>query len=241
MQRVHPGSPSAVDETELAEAYRVPATGEWNREVWLRVNFVMSLDGAIVGAEGLSKSLGTDADRTVFQLARRLCDVVLVGAGTLRAEDYRPSSRPLAIVSRRLDLDPTLRVFADRGPEHVRPMVLTTSAAMESAPRWLQDEAYLVDCGDGTVSLTTAIAHLSAMGLHRILCEGGPALLTHLLEAGFVDELLLTIVPRLVGSPEHLVHRADGFTPPERLRLAEVLEHEGTVLTRYLTRNSKTP
>lgn len=234
MQRLYPDPPAELDDATLEEAYRTPPPDRWRSGTWLRVNFVMSLDGAIVGDEGLSKSLGTDPDRTVFQLARRLCDIVLVGAGTLRTEDYRPSTRPLGIVSRRLDLEPTLRVFAERGPEHVRPTILTTRTAIDAAPPWLRNEAHLVDCGTNAVSLTAAVAHLRDRGLRRILCEGGPALLTDLLEADLVDELLLTVVPRLVGSPDHLVHRDGGFTPPRRLTLAQVLEHEGTVLSRYL-------
>lgn len=233
MQRLYPDPPAPLDDAALEEAYRPPSSDRWRGDAWLRVNFVMSFDGAIVGDEGLSKSLGTDADRTIFQLARRTSDVVLVGAGTLRTEDYRPSVRPLAIVSRRLDLQPTLRIFAERGPEHVRPMVLTTERAMEQAPDWLSRDADLVACGSGSVDLPTAIAHLAGLGLRTILCEGGPALLTDLVEADLVDELLLTIVPRLVGSADHLVQRHGGFAPPRRLTLDQVVEHDGTVLTRY--------
>lgn len=241
MQRVHPLPVASLDEDGLAAAYASPAQDQWVRDVWLRVNFVMSLDGAIVGSEGLSTSLGTEADRTVFHLARRLSDVVLVGAGTLRAEDYRPSPRPLAIVSRRLDLAPTLRVFADRGPEHVRPMILTTGNAIAGAPDWLSTEADLLDCGADSVSLPKGVDHLARRGLGHVLCEGGPALFTDLLEADLVDELLLTLVPRLVGMPEHLVERPGGFQPPMRMALSEVIEHEGTVLTRYRAPQGRTP
>ncbi len=236
-----PFTATELDDDALATAYRVPDRDRWTRDFWVRVNFVMSLDGAIVGAEGLSKSLGTDADTRVFRLARRMSDVILVGAGTLRMEDYRPSPRPLAIVTRRLDLDPGLRVFAERGPEHVRPFVMTTSRAMDDAPEWLRDQAELLDCGADDVDLHRALDHLTARGLTHMLCEGGPALLTHLLEAELVDELLLTIVPTLVGSDEHLVRRAGGFSPPVRLQLTQVLEDDGTVLTRYSTRNRMAP
>lgn len=204
--------------------------------MWIRANFVMSLDGAIVGPEGLSRSLGTPADRTVFTLARSLADVVLVGAGTVRAEDYRPSTRPLAIVTRSLDLPASLRLFAERSPEHAVPIVLTTDEAADRAPAWLASAAQVLPCGRGIVDLPTALAALTDRGWTRILCEGGPALLTDLIDAGLVDELLLTIVPVLAGGTDHLVTRSSGFQPPVRLRLAEVLQHDGTVLTRYLTR-----
>ena len=55
----------------------------------LRVNFVTSLDGA-VSVDGLSAGLSGEADKEVFRLLRRDCDALLVGAGTFRAENYRP-------------------------------------------------------------------------------------------------------------------------------------------------------
>lgn len=235
MQRVLPEStePVALDGEALAAAYALPERSHWRNGVWLRVNFVMSLDGAIVGSEGLSKSLGTEADRMVFRLARRLADVLLVGAQTIRVEDYSPSLLPVAIVTRSLDLDPTLRMFAERGPQHARPIILTTDDSAPKAPAWLRDLADVVPCGPGSVDMARAVDVLTQRGLTRILCEGGPAVLDELCRADLVDELLLTIVPRLVGSPEHLVTHRGGYQPPVRMTPTLVLEHEGTVLTRY--------
>lgn len=193
----------------------------------------MSLDGAIVGSEGLSKSLGTDADRRVFRLARSLADVLLVGAQTIRAEDYSPSLLPVAIVTRSLALDPTLRMFAERSPQHARPIILTTDEAEPKAPAWLREAADVVACGTGSVEMTRVVDLLAQRDLTRILCEGGPAVLDELFAADLVDELLLTIVPRFVGSPEHLVTHRGGYRPPFRMRPTLILEHEGTVLTRY--------
>ena len=55
----------------------------------LRANFVSSLDGA-VEIDGQSKALSSDSDSRVFSMIRRLADVVLVGAGTIRDEGYNP-------------------------------------------------------------------------------------------------------------------------------------------------------
>ena len=64
-----------------------------------------TVDGAAHDVDGVTASLGGDADHEVFQLLRRLADVVMVGAGTARIEKYRSSSKtPLALVSRRLDV-----------------------------------------------------------------------------------------------------------------------------------------
>ena len=96
---------------------------------WLRVNFVSSVDGAAT-IDGVSGGLGGDADRRVFDLLRELCDVVIVGAGTVRGEGYGPMVLPprsvdrraseglpphpvFAIVSNRLDLDPSSRIFTE--------------------------------------------------------------------------------------------------------------------------------
>ncbi len=238
MRRLLPSPACDISASQLAEAYAYPDPVTWRLDQWIRVNFVMSLDGAIAGRDGLSKSLGNDVDRTVFRIAREACDVVLVGAGTLRAEDYSPSPRPLAIVSRHLTLSPSLRVFAERGPEHVRPMILTSEQAIDGAPPWLVEAADLLPCGTATVDLPTAIARLTSRGLRAILCEGGPALFSDLLDHGLVDELILTVVPRLLGAPERMVTLpvgaavSPGAPDPRRLHPTQVLEENGTVLLR---------
>lgn len=226
MRRLLPSPASDISASVVTQSYAYPPRSAWTSDQWLRVNFVMSLDGAIAGRDGLSKSLADDVDRRVFRIAREACDVVLFGAGTLRAEDYSPSPRPLAIVSRQLTLSPTLRVFAERGPEHVRPMVLTSQQAIESAPPWLTDAAELLPCGTTTVDLPTAIAHLTERGLRCILCEGGPALFSDLLDLDLVDELILTVVPRLLGDSERIV----SLPASRRLHPVQVLEEHGTAL-----------
>ena len=61
---------------------------------WLRTNFVSTVDGAAYDVSGVTASLGGDADHEVFQLLRRLADVVMVGAGTARIEKYRSVVAP---------------------------------------------------------------------------------------------------------------------------------------------------
>ena len=76
----HPGA--RVTAAELADLYAFP------HRRWVRSNFVSTLDGSAVGADGLSGSINTPADNRVFALQRSLCQAVLVGAGTVRAEGY---------------------------------------------------------------------------------------------------------------------------------------------------------
>jgi riboflavin biosynthesis pyrimidine reductase len=227
VRRIHPGPEADLTEDELGTAYAFP-----DRRPWVRANMVSTLDGTMRGPDGSSRSISTPADQRVFRLARRDADVVLVGAGTIRAEDYRPSVRTVAIVTRRLDLPLTLRMFTERTPEHARPIAFTTDAAAASAPAALRDVIDIVGCGADTVHLPRVINDLRDRGLGRILCEGGPALLGDLISAGLLDELLLTLVPSLLGGGprEHILDIAGGLEPALRLVPRLVLEEEGTVL-----------
>ena len=83
----------AMEDDDLADWYDYPHALD---RAWVRANFITSLDGAVTGGDGLSGSIGNDADRRVFGLLRALCDVVLVGAGTARAEGYHPVRVPTA-------------------------------------------------------------------------------------------------------------------------------------------------
>src|SRR3954451_700770 len=89
---VGPAAGERLDDDTLARLYAYPALD--GGESWLRVNFVSTLDGAATGADGRSGSINTGADREVFALLRALADVVLVGAGTARAEGYRRAVTP---------------------------------------------------------------------------------------------------------------------------------------------------
>ena len=227
MRRIHPAPEAALTEDDVRTAYAFP-----DRRPWVRANMVSTLDGTMRGPDGSSRSISTPVDQRVFAHARRDADAVLVGAGTIRAEDYRPSVRTVAIVTRRLDLPLTLRMFAERGPEHARPIAFTTDAAAASAPEALLEVIDVVGCGDEEVDLARVVATLDDRGLGRILCEGGPRLLGDLMSAGLLDELLLTLVPSLVGggAREHILDVAGGLDPALHLTPRLVLEEEGTVL-----------
>ena len=69
---------------DVGEAYAWPA-GAWTRAMMLT-----TLNGAIAGPDGLSGSISSATDHLIFAEVRRLADVILVGAGTIRAERYKP-------------------------------------------------------------------------------------------------------------------------------------------------------
>jgi riboflavin biosynthesis pyrimidine reductase len=233
--------PEPADTVDLIQAYAHPGD-----PTWVRANMVASADGSAV-ADGRSEPLSGPSDKRVFGVLRGLCDVVLVGAGTARTEGYRalkarPSyaehrtglgQRPapvLALVSGSLDLDPTAELFT--GAE--RTIVLTSANADETARARLAEVADVIVTGTDRVDLSAGIDELAALGLPRVLCEGGPHLLAGVVAAGRLDELCLTTGPRLVGGDGPRIvadlHLGDAVD----LELAHLLEDDGNLFARYL-------
>ncbi len=204
---------------------------------WVRAVMAATLDGAMRGRDGGSRSISTPADQSWFSSLRAAPDVLLVGAGTIRAEDYRPSKKVIAVVSESLDLPASLRMFRDRGPEHPRSIVLTSAAAADEAPQHLREGADVIACGADRVDLRQAVTALHERGLMHVQCEGGPRLLSALIEADLLDELLLSVTPLLHGGEDadHIVSVPGGLTPELRLRLADVQTEEGTAFLRLVT------
>jgi riboflavin biosynthesis pyrimidine reductase len=214
----------------------------------LRSNFVSSVDGA-VAIEGQSKSLSTKADQEVFGKLRMLSDVVLVGAGTVRAEGYNPlklgaerrkwrqahdlpENPTLAVVSARLDLDPVNPVFAE---SPIRPIILTHAAAPPDRREALSEVADVLVCGESEVDLPTVIATLAERGLPQILSEGGPRLLGALTAADLVDEMCFSLVPLLAGPGSGRITAGPDSTVARKLVLrSALLADDGTLLMRYL-------
>jgi riboflavin-specific deaminase-like protein len=204
---------------------------------FVRVGFVASADGA-AAVQGRSAGLGSPADHRVFLMLRQLADVILVGAGTVRTEDYggapRPSygrdtPPPIAVVTGSARLDPTSRLFTDT---HVPPIVLT----LASAP--LERRERLAAAGGDVVALDRltpdlVLAELARRGLHRVLCEGGPTLFGELVAADVVDELCLTVAPLLVGGCAGRVAAGPEGEHLRQLELADTLHEDGVLLLRY--------
>src|SRR5262245_23859366 len=126
MRSIWPES-GELDWAAVAAAYAQPPG--------VRVNFVSSIDGAATLA-GRSGGLGNETDQKLMGVLREACDVVLVGAGTVRAEHYDLVSPRMAIVTRSLDVDPA--VFASA-------IMVTTASA--PADRRAAFSSVLI-CGD---------------------------------------------------------------------------------------------
>lgn len=272
MRLIYP-QPAALAELADSELARLYAYPRQLARPWVRANMVTSADGAATLA-GRSEGLSGKADKLVFNLLRGLADVILVGAGTARTEKYgpahphqaaalwpqlragRPATPPIAVVTRRLDLDLSAPLFT-QAPADSRTIVITTAAApAEPRSAAVAAGADVVVAGQDTVDLRVAVEALAQRGHLRVLAEGGPRLLGEITGTGLLDELCLTISPLLAGGAGGRIVDAAGAvaTGPAggvlsgaqpqgrpgspgslgRLRLGHLVEDDGYLLCRYL-------
>ena len=245
MRMIFPSAGAELDLAALAEAYAYP------RERWLRVNFVSSADGAAY-VDGRSGGLSSPDDKRIFGLLRVLTDVVLVGAGTARAEEYKPALRrpslaalregrpetaTIALVTRTLGLNLASPLFTEAAPD-ARTIVITCAAADAGLRTEAAKVADVIVAGEETVDLAEALGELGKRGLGRVLCEGGPHLFGDLAAAGLVDELCLSFSPTLAG-PGATRIIAGQPSPASRMSLAQVIAGDDSFLFfRYLAQEN---
>jgi riboflavin biosynthesis pyrimidine reductase len=240
VRMIFPSAGEELDDLALAEVYAYP------RETWLRANFVSSADGAAYVA-GRSAGLSSPADMRLFGLLRVLADVVLVGAGTARTEEYKPARRrpalarlrdgrpataPIALVSRSLDLDLGTPLFTETPPD-ARTIVITCEGSPAGRRADIAKVADVIVVGDTDVDLARGVGELAKRGLGRVICEGGPHLLGSLAAAGLLDELSLTFSPVLAGPGAGRIIAGPAFPEPSRMSLATVLAEDGFLFSRY--------
>ncbi len=241
MRRLVPATGGMLTDVDLVQAY------DWPAERWVRACFARTLDGAITGPDGLSRSISSPADRRVMAAIRRLADVYLAGAGTVRAEGYTAvraePDRARERVAQGLAPSPTLAVVTttcDFDWEHVefinsetRPIMLTTAssdaAARSAAERWCE----VVVAGEQQVEPRRALDALAERGLNRVSFEGGDQLLAGMVHADALDEMDLTVAPVLTGAPHG---QRTGEAVLSGMRLHQLLEDDGYLFARYLRR-----
>ena len=242
MRRLFP-SPGDV---EPVEAYgRLSRTAAGRPAV--RLNMIASVDGA-ASSDGRSGALGGPADKALFATLRSLADVIVVGAGTVRAERYgpvrlspaeraRPGSwglpavPPIAVITRTCRLDWDSPLFRDA---EERPLVVTTSSADATDRQQAAEMADVVVAGDLDVDFAGALSMLGERGHADVLCEGGPGIAAQLAAGGLIDEVCLTVAPLLVGGDAGRILHAP-TPPPEstELILSHILESDGYLFLRY--------
>jgi riboflavin biosynthesis pyrimidine reductase len=242
--------PTAISDVDADDIYfdvERPAPAD---RPWLLVNMIATVDGA-TSIGDVSGPLGNDDDRRVLRLLRACADVILVAAGTVRAEGYRapridehhrarrraegrPETPRLAIVSASLDLDATGPPFSD-ARDDARPIVVTSAASDAARRNALAGVADVILAGDRRVDLRQALEQLAGTGAGVVLCEGGPSLNGQLVAAGLVDELCTTVSPRLVGGPSpRLAHGDAAAATPTDLTLAHAVTSGELLFLRYV-------
>jgi riboflavin biosynthesis pyrimidine reductase len=141
----------------------------------------------------------------------------------------------LAVVTRSMDLDLSGPLFAD--PARA-PLVITTETADPGRVSAFRSAgADLISAGTADVDLVDAFAALRRSGVGILLVEGGPSLNGQLVAAGLIDEVCITVAPKLVGGDA--ARLAHGDTPGlSAFELAHVLELDGELCCRYIRAGS---
>ena len=245
MRRLLPDpGPTTVD--EQLGTYR-PWEGPHDDRPFVAVNFATTVDGrATIG--GVSGPIGSSADTAMLAGLRRRFDAVMIGAGTMRAERYGrlaseqdtrerreqlglPGDPLMVIVSGRLDLPWDAPLFTAGGGR-----VLIFTASNAEPPKTATSVEVVRH--EGFVDPAEALRHLrQERDIRALLCEGGPGLHAELEGGGLVDDLFLTIAPKLAGGDAPRI--IEGELPRvAELELAWLLEQDGELFARYRRRRA---
>ncbi|MFF8862098.1 dihydrofolate reductase family protein [Streptomyces sp. NPDC015139] len=213
---------------------------------YVLLSAAVSLDGYLddTGPERLLLSSPADFDRV--DAVRASVDAILIGAGTIRADNPRllvnsadrraarvASGRPAyplkVTVTATGELDPDAHFWHTGGEK----LVCTTDKGAEVASRLLGDTADVVALG-ADLDWRALLEHLhDVRGVERLMVEGGGRVHTQLLTQGLADELQLVLAPLLVGDPAAPRLFGPGEYQGGRLRLVETRRIEDVVLMRY--------
>jgi riboflavin-specific deaminase-like protein len=226
---------------ELASELRLHELAPDDRP-YLGLNMVESLDGKAT-LDWRTKGLSSDLDRRLFHHLRTQADAVMVGAGTAREERYGRMTKTdelrqkrvnqglvpdalAVIVSGRLNLPPDLPLLND--PDQ---RVVIATASDEELPGVTGDVEY-ARVGDDLPRLLAYLGERHAV--RSILCEGGPTLNSHLFASDLVDELFLSVSPKLVGGSAALTIVAGReLVEPAEAVLVSLAEADSELFTRW--------
>jgi riboflavin biosynthesis pyrimidine reductase len=237
----------SLDDGRIKDFYAYP---DGLQACWVRGNMIASLDGGATD-DGKAGGLAGPGDRALFALMRQQADVILVGAGTVRIENYSgaqfsPAQRqarqrrgqaevpPIAVVTNSGRFDHDAKLFTRT---EVPPLILTSSAAAADTRRRLGSLAEVIDASGahaGGVDCATVLKILADRKLLRVLTEGGPSLLGSLIEDGLLDELCVTVAPLLVGGSAPRVASGLGSVHSVMRRSHLLSDDAGFVYTRYV-------
>lgn len=212
----------------------------------VRLNMIVSVDGGTSWG-GVSGALGGPADKSLFASLRSLADLVVVAAGTMRAEGYGPARLPdaaraarrargqsevppIAVVSRSCRLDWDIPFFTDA---EERPLVITVADADARDRARAAEVADVVVAGEGDVDFAHAFDELGRRGVQSALAEGGPTLNGELARADLLDELCVTLAPRLASGDAKRILAGSTLDELGVLALHAVYEDDDFLFLRY--------
>lgn len=197
----------------------------------------MTLDGQIATAAGESRWITGEQSRREAHQLRGQMDAVLIGVGTVLADDPSLTARigahlnkfaprqPLRIVvDSRLRIPPKARVLSRQ--RRAKTLVATTNAAPASRRSWLEGqevETVILPASDGRVSLPALLDELGRRGITSLLVEGGGELNAAMLRANLVHHVRLYMAPILLGGDD--AKGVIGGNSPANLAQALVLRH----------------
>ena len=246
MKRIFP-SEKNLDPIDFYDQIRISHTDR----PWLLLNMITSIDGS-THISGTSGGLGGPADQKVLRTLRSFADVILVGSGTVHAENYKiprvpeneagkrrvergQTPRPrLAVVSGSGNLDPKIPMFDQSEIEDVKPLIYTTKNGNENLSEDFESRAEIVASGASQVDLTCILKDLFDRGVSVVLAEGGPSLNHQLIEAQLVDELCLTISPLLIGGKNDGILTGPLLSHPNKFQLNGLATQDELLFCNYL-------
>lgn len=203
------------------------------------VNAAMTADGKIALRGGEPMQVSDSADHARLHALRAKVDAVLVGIGTVLADDPHLTARTSPPPPKQ-----PLRVVLDsRGQTPPNAQVLDGAAktvvycGTGNARRWPNAEA--VELNEGRVDLRGALRDLQARGVQTLLVEGGATVIGAFLRSGLVNEMYTFIAPMVVGGGAPSLVEGPGATDKEhvlKLKLADVTPLGSGVLIRYVPR-----
>jgi 2,5-diamino-6-(ribosylamino)-4(3H)-pyrimidinone 5'-phosphate reductase len=207
---------------------------------YLAINMVATADGRAT-FHGSAVGIGSAIDKRLMRELRAEADVVLHGAGTLRAD-------PL---SARVPADLVAQRLAQGLPEQPLGAIVTRSGNLPPQHPYYESATVIYITTDRDVpvkkptveichieSVEQAVKDLGRRGVRRVLCEGGPTLNAALFESGLVDEVFLTIAPKLIGGDEPLTIIKGGEFGVLKLELRSLVEVDGELFLKYGVVNS---
>jgi len=184
-----------------------------NGRPWFVLKAAMTLDGKIATVAGESRWITGAAARADGHRLRDRCDAILVGVGTVLADDPQLTVRGVrggrdpirVVVDSALRTPPTARLLPGVGGSPARTIIATTEAAPDDRARALiaagADVWRVAADPSGRVRIEAVADALAANDITSVLVEGGSAVHAACIAAGIADELWLYIAPLVVGGP----------------------------------------